>query len=98
MWTVFFSIKSILKGFASCESPASAPGVIVTYAIGKKDPIPRFGTDFQTAPAVDRCPRCGGEIYQREELVRWGGCCGDCAAELRRAALGEPGPQTLEGG
>ena len=43
--------------------------------------------DPQTAPVLGACPRCGGEIYQREELERHDGVCADCAAEMRREKL-----------
>ena len=50
--------------------------------------------DPQTAPPVDRCPRCGGEIYQREELALGRGLCANCYARLPR----EPARTATQGG
>ena len=39
--------------------------------------------DREMAPVEDWCPRCGGEIYHREELLQNDGLCRECAAETR---------------
>ena len=39
--------------------------------------------DREMAPVEYWCPRCGGEIYHREELLQNDGLCRACAAETR---------------
>lgn len=46
------------------------------------DCTPGLYTDPQTAPVVDTCPRCGGELY--DPASEPGTLCPACEGELRR--------------
>lgn len=58
--------------------------------------ISHVPVDVQTAPAVDYCKRCGGEIYREETMYFWEGkwVCYDCF-KTAVAALLDSNPQQI---